>query len=531
MAYDSETLIKPFWAKTGGFTGGRDPLGIQNSSVSTYATLLPGLTNLTERLRYYGFYTWLLDCYENQDKFKDSYKQQYTFIRRAEYTMALYTAIFESGLQNVAGIDFATRNKTLTGRQKYYHVDEGADKTAETEKGSVYWDYSSGAFGQYYSATLINLGLVASRENFYFITEQGKALSNAYQKSISKPAMDNFLDILYSGRMLYEQAEKLKPFSFAKIKEKHQEWHSYIQMLFSDDRFLLNSIEDGATFSRKNTCIEYLKFIKAKTISPFPVYMFNNKGFIGSDERNSTRIGWFYYYTNELVHYSLETIFYGLLKVLEVKNRSISEFLNEVGKATWEEIKRENKLQSKNTLKDLIIKLSDEKPTEKLSLIGKLISRREVRMDNDAISKIFMRGIELFLTTYIHVQPFLEKFKEFSLRHRLTEKNGNALQLFNTLITPYLDKRISEFIDKAFYKIINDHIFIAFQKMSSSDVQVHKVLLEGNQLIHIETVQPNFTNPRINSLRLFFEDLSLIKKDGTIFELTETGKEILNTYK
>lgn len=57
MAYTlGETSAKPFWAKSADFIGGRDPLGIQNSSVSVYTRLLPGLNNVTERLRYYGFY-------------------------------------------------------------------------------------------------------------------------------------------------------------------------------------------------------------------------------------------------------------------------------------------------------------------------------------------------------------------------------------------------------------------------------------------------------------------------------------------
>ena len=54
MAYNLETYKEPFWAKSGNFVRGRDPLGVQNSSISVYATLLPGMTNLTLRLRYYN---------------------------------------------------------------------------------------------------------------------------------------------------------------------------------------------------------------------------------------------------------------------------------------------------------------------------------------------------------------------------------------------------------------------------------------------------------------------------------------------
>lgn len=52
--YSAETYKQPFWAENSGFMTGRDPLGIQNSSITVYGRLLPGMTNLTLRIRYYG---------------------------------------------------------------------------------------------------------------------------------------------------------------------------------------------------------------------------------------------------------------------------------------------------------------------------------------------------------------------------------------------------------------------------------------------------------------------------------------------
>lgn len=38
---------------------GLDPLGMQNSSINTCQALLPGISNVTLRMRYYGLYAWL----------------------------------------------------------------------------------------------------------------------------------------------------------------------------------------------------------------------------------------------------------------------------------------------------------------------------------------------------------------------------------------------------------------------------------------------------------------------------------------
>ncbi len=47
--------VKPFHA-----IGGRDHLGVGAPSEHLYAQLLPGITNVTDRARYYSFYPWMV---------------------------------------------------------------------------------------------------------------------------------------------------------------------------------------------------------------------------------------------------------------------------------------------------------------------------------------------------------------------------------------------------------------------------------------------------------------------------------------
>jgi hypothetical protein len=166
MAYNLETYQEPFWAKSGNFVRGRDPLGVQNSSISVYAILLPGMTNLTLRLRYYGMYLWLLDEYHNlpsDSSFKQSPKAQYTFIRRAELITAYLMVNNHPKELSVIGNDFANRNINEAKEKGFYDIALGADQNKDTEKGSVYWDYGSGALGQYYAGSLFALNLADSK--------------------------------------------------------------------------------------------------------------------------------------------------------------------------------------------------------------------------------------------------------------------------------------------------------------------------------------------------------------------------------
>src|SRR6516162_596831 len=67
---------------------GLDPLGMQNTSVALYQRLLPGISNVTLRMRYYGFYAWLSGVYVRRigDTNPKSWQR---FVRRAEALYAL----------------------------------------------------------------------------------------------------------------------------------------------------------------------------------------------------------------------------------------------------------------------------------------------------------------------------------------------------------------------------------------------------------------------------------------------------------
>jgi hypothetical protein len=69
-------------------TGGRDHLGAEAPCISLYRQLLPGLTNTTDRARYYSFHPWLIASFEQryEDKSRDAFCR---VLRRAECLLAL----------------------------------------------------------------------------------------------------------------------------------------------------------------------------------------------------------------------------------------------------------------------------------------------------------------------------------------------------------------------------------------------------------------------------------------------------------
>ena len=137
--------VYPFWGENVNLITGLDPLGLQVTSEATYATMLPGLSNLTNRLRYYGFYCWLIDFYFKKEK-KGNQTEQYRFIRRAELMIAIAMQSQRPEITQITGSLFAAN--LIKDEQSTYNLAEGADKDNGNEK--TYWKYASGAFGQYY---------------------------------------------------------------------------------------------------------------------------------------------------------------------------------------------------------------------------------------------------------------------------------------------------------------------------------------------------------------------------------------------
>ena len=84
---ETETINFPEWTEYQK-KNGLDPLGMQNSSVNLYQTFLPGISNVTLRMRYYGLYAWLCRAYAKKvgDTDPETWKR---YIRRTEALYAL----------------------------------------------------------------------------------------------------------------------------------------------------------------------------------------------------------------------------------------------------------------------------------------------------------------------------------------------------------------------------------------------------------------------------------------------------------
>ena len=93
-------LIAPFLGAKLSFIPGQDPMGMLNIGEQIFSMLLPGLNNVTERIRYYSFYCWFFGWYSKHNG-SENPKVQRNYLRRAEYLLALISASKKESTANM----------------------------------------------------------------------------------------------------------------------------------------------------------------------------------------------------------------------------------------------------------------------------------------------------------------------------------------------------------------------------------------------------------------------------------------------
>ena len=259
---NNESIV-PFLGERLNFIRGLDPMGMQNTSDATFSLLLPGLNNVTDRIRYYSFYCWLLDVYSKRNGSTDP-EEQKKFIRRAEFTIALASFYLKDGHGGIPGSQFAIQEIEQKGLT-IHNLQEATFNPDGTTRGR-YWTYPTGAFGQYYFGSLRSIGIITEKENHPGIyirinkredtTVSGEELANAFDLNISPETTELFLTIIDRGSVTENELKSLLPdFNLTRVPEETEEQKLLTALLIQKD-YPLRIEEEPSTY-RKQT-IKYL---------------------------------------------------------------------------------------------------------------------------------------------------------------------------------------------------------------------------------------------------------------------------------
>jgi hypothetical protein len=507
---------------------GLDPLGLQITSESTYGILLPGLTNVTHRIRYYGFYCWLLGEYAEQIGEVDAKRQQ-NFVRRAELMIALIIRSIGNKPLHIPGSSFADR-MILESSTGSYQLDTGADSRPGGNP-ETYWKARMGAFGQYYAGSMRALGLVATsahddqlfvRTNSHPSRISGQQLAEAFAESIPKEILALFIGNIESGRLLHADIKILgRHFDLSRLSVKCKEQEIYLQLLDGVDWPTREA--EVPTKHRATSLRLALSYIQQDARRNWRGFLADNYFAAGEGAESATLQGWYFYQLNEYWQVACGSILEALLSALELEDGGYAHVPTFLTEFTHQVVAQ---------LQDLLPGLElDSSVKDFLANANALIQDEETYAticqesgDNKLPIEQAAAAIALIWQLFRHNKAHFSGLREYGKVNDLL-REGNFIDYARNA-SAKLEWTISEYIYDFLYRdIVVRHQYVAMRKMGAGLQSTLKFEVEGEWFRRIDTINARFSGPRLDVLLLMAADLHLLDQYNM---LTVQGRELIS---
>lgn len=500
---NQNTHIVPYWTSDFTLKSGLNQLGIRTVSEQLFTTLLPGLNNVSLRIRYYSFYCWIISkFYEGKYSIED--KDFYPFIRRAELLLALINATLDDH-SGIPGINFATDLIAKNGLDCTFSLADGADIGLS---GKTYWANAGGVLRQYYGASLEEIGVIGLSNNsslLYNITRvnnlvNGQSLAESFSQTIGKYG-EVFLAIVERGFVTGSELKELNRAFGMKKMPKSPERNLLCDMLMQSDT---PASEISATY-RRETILYILEYLVSGNLTlnatDFARYMYDK--FRDGDHR-MTVWGWFAYYLNDNWQYYLTGIFSEILNSLK-KRDNIWVPIGALSDELVDNVIDEFGANGETTLEEIVLNMP----------------YRDLRGKN---SKYIHSLLHLYQENLEYNEDSEQRFHEIGI-------NSENFCDFVKRTHASMKHSFKSFVKKLLEDIIYRHYRVSFRKMLQTGLQTQKFAFENGNLRFLDSWETTHTSPRIDTMRNFMSDLGLIKYDEETDRLTDFGRELLETCK
>lgn len=222
----------PEWTEIGQDSG-LDPLGMQRPVEVLFQSLVPGISTITLRLRYYSFFAWVLEAFAKAKKENDP-RAFNTFHRRAEVLLALASAR-DGNEVGVTGIDWAWRQLSKAeggeGQGDAIAFDVAADPESPMEYRFL--RNKGGAFGAIYSTQMYDMDLVELYDEeigIPFCTSAALPLADAFEEAVGTRS-GKFLEVLADGKTSLSQLDELAVFLPSRVEPGSAEQAALVDAL------------------------------------------------------------------------------------------------------------------------------------------------------------------------------------------------------------------------------------------------------------------------------------------------------------
>jgi hypothetical protein len=203
---------------------GLDHLGTHAPCIELYSRLLPGITNVTDRLRYFSMYPWFVWAFDRRYPGSDAAKFE-SLLRRADCLLTLISERHSDRTDQ----DTDRHGTGMVGRQRLvpalreWQADSRLSTYATREATPQrYFQNRLGGLGQYYIGTLQEMQLLDRVERGWirYTLEGGRPLAEAVERQVDSNA---FFRVLEADRVSLSKLDALESFCFCKLTDGGEE--------------------------------------------------------------------------------------------------------------------------------------------------------------------------------------------------------------------------------------------------------------------------------------------------------------------
>lgn len=544
MRYFTSWLKKPYHSK------GLDPLGIQAPAISIYGQLLPGITNVTDRARYYSFYPWMVRAFEKTSP-ENTYETLREWIRRSD---CLFTMIgIRHGLRAKQN-NYPLHARALIGTSTLSPIVQGIDDDSEVHLGVFtelennpqrYFKNQLGGLRQYYIGTFDSLGLMKRQGRGVANTnEVGIPIAEAMESFVNS---DLFIETVKSGKVTASVLDELVKFCPCKLIESENEHSALLDLFFAREGF-----DDEAGRQRRSTLGLILHLIQAVIDNENPEAYFNQDVYRACVYTNSlpdgsvwplppglefTRRQWRVYQKHELLSAAVQSIFWVALRMIEESSKplwSTEDFIKwfsaqPVVKDATKSFGGQSFASAVEHARKSLPELQDwlHKDHE-IQIVGLALEGCDDENPGDYSSILFNASrvlLALFARDEMEAGAYEPlHFPEDFFRLYALNLQSMRQKFFSNWNSMALDDWLAWM---AGYWGIEAHFRVAFRKLRSQNKDTLHIIPTDFGLVVQEMPSPTYTTPRFNQGVQILEDLGAVtRKDNNRTTLTSLGQTL-----
>lgn len=543
---------------------GRDPLGIEGVSINLYSFLLPGITNVTDRARYYSFYPWVLHRFAQNSSITHAELDWCQWLRELDFTYALASVAYQlsNEIRNTAATAVVGSNRALTLLQRIRQSDGIVDvhssarigKSGKVPTSGAYFKNPEGGFGQYYKVPLEILGLLArdgdSSKKYQLTRYAGLPVAESVEQ---QGAFHTLIDLaaLKTARFseLATLGSQLDP---STIEPGGNEEHLLRSLFLGEDDDLCRGQQHDQRVWRRNSLTLVLCFVRdsgalkwntfteefrwACTTGSLP----DGKPWQVPTPLQLVTAAWAAYHRNDLLNYALECLFWAALQRMEEGNFTPQMLARRLADLACAALPSTTDSPGAPALTGTVSdwRQACQAPSENVA----------TKTSKQATTRAWVTNLETAVANgevphaagwATHLLGRLISDHGIFVSHPF-EVIPQAMEMIGSLGILHLGTWLKRTADRAseplaiFLKdvilewILYRHLRVATRKLANQGISTFKFRPEEGRLVSLvdKAPQPTFTNPRLRQAQRILADLHyLTVKDGQV-QITSDGAHI-----